>query len=420
MLMHSRPLAKLLVWLPLLFLFSGAAERKIALEPLEIAMLTAITPGAVETARGSNRNSKKGLAAPVRLVSVLHDKKALAGIHDVQLQGRYAYVAGKGPGGTIEEGMGSFAIIDITDPRKPVITGRITEEITNGETVLLDGDICYLGSNHFWSVDIRDKHHPKVLCKIEDPAIKSINGMVRLGSYVYAASKSGHITVFDIRDPKAPKLAAVFRTKGNFGSPHDIDRWDDQRVVVVNIRANKGEEQLRVYKVSAKGGEPLPPEQWVLEGTLDDQRLRGANRVRVRDNVAFVMGNKGYSVGAVALSQTGGSPVLSDWFSTTEDPRYRSCGMDLAGEVMIADVVGPICETGDTFARERMSAPLAANDLIAIMSAGAYGAVMASSYNTRPLVPEVLVDGNRFAVTRRRPTYEEILAAETLPDWLLG
>ncbi len=89
-------------------------------------------------------------------------------------------------------------------------------------------------------------------------------------------------------------------------------------------------------------------------------------------------------------------------------------------EASPVDFVGPICETGDTFAKERMSTPLAANDLVAIMSAGAYGAVMASSYNTRPLVPEVLVDGDRFAITRRRPTYEEILAAETLPDWLLG
>jgi diaminopimelate decarboxylase len=84
------------------------------------------------------------------------------------------------------------------------------------------------------------------------------------------------------------------------------------------------------------------------------------------------------------------------------------------------DFVGPVCETGDTFAKERLSTPLSSGDLVAIMSAGAYGAVMASSYNTRPLVPEVLVDGNRFAVTRRRPTYEEMLAAETLPDWLLG
>jgi diaminopimelate decarboxylase len=84
------------------------------------------------------------------------------------------------------------------------------------------------------------------------------------------------------------------------------------------------------------------------------------------------------------------------------------------------DFVGPVCETGDTFARERPSPPLHAGDLISFMSAGAYGAVMASSYNSRPLVPEVLVDGDRFAVVRRRPTYEEMLAAEPLPEWLLG
>ncbi len=84
------------------------------------------------------------------------------------------------------------------------------------------------------------------------------------------------------------------------------------------------------------------------------------------------------------------------------------------------DFVGPVCETGDTFAKERMSAPVSAGDFVALMSAGAYGAVMASSYNTRPLVPEVLVDGDRFAVIRRRPTYDEMLAAESLPHWLLG
>jgi diaminopimelate decarboxylase len=84
------------------------------------------------------------------------------------------------------------------------------------------------------------------------------------------------------------------------------------------------------------------------------------------------------------------------------------------------DFVGPVCETGDTFAKGRPSAPLEADDLVAIMSAGAYGAVMSSSYNTRPLVPEVLVDKNRFAVVRRRPSFEEIMATETVPDWLLG
>jgi len=82
------------------------------------------------------------------------------------------------------------------------------------------------------------------------------------------------------------------------------------------------------------------------------------------------------------------------------------------------DVVGPVCETGDTFTRDRLLPPQAAGGLVAFMSAGAYGAAMASEYNSRPLVPEVLVDGDRFAVIRKRPTYDEMLAAETLAAWL--
>jgi len=88
------------------------------------------------------------------------------------------------------------------------------------------------------------------------------------------------------------------------------------------------------------------------------------------------------------------------------------------GEASPHDVVGPICETGDTFTRDRLLPPLAAGDLVTFMSAGAYGAAMASEYNTRPLVPEVLVDGDRFAVIRARPTYEEILARDLTPDWV--
>ncbi len=82
------------------------------------------------------------------------------------------------------------------------------------------------------------------------------------------------------------------------------------------------------------------------------------------------------------------------------------------------DVVGPVCETGDTFARERALPPLQAGDLVALRTAGAYGAVMASEYNARPLVPEVLVKGDAFATVRRRPTYTEMLARDTLPPWM--
>jgi diaminopimelate decarboxylase len=82
------------------------------------------------------------------------------------------------------------------------------------------------------------------------------------------------------------------------------------------------------------------------------------------------------------------------------------------------DVVGPICETGDTFTRERELPPLQAGDLVAFMSAGAYGAVMASEYNSRLLVPEVLVKGAQFAVVRPRPSYEDMLAREADAPWL--
>ena len=82
------------------------------------------------------------------------------------------------------------------------------------------------------------------------------------------------------------------------------------------------------------------------------------------------------------------------------------------------DVVGPICETGDTFARDRPMAPQKAGDLVAFRSAGAYGAAMSSEYNSRLLVPEVLVRGDHFAVVRPRPTYEDMLAREPLAPWL--
>ena len=82
------------------------------------------------------------------------------------------------------------------------------------------------------------------------------------------------------------------------------------------------------------------------------------------------------------------------------------------------DVVGPVCESGDTFQKGADLPRMAAGDLVAFRSAGAYGAVMASEYNSRPLVPEVLVRGDHFAVIRARPTFEEMLARDSIPAWL--
>ncbi|MDY0873517.1 diaminopimelate decarboxylase [Dongia rigui] len=82
------------------------------------------------------------------------------------------------------------------------------------------------------------------------------------------------------------------------------------------------------------------------------------------------------------------------------------------------DVVGPICETGDQFAEQRPLPPLVADDLVVFREAGAYGAVMSSTYNTRPLLPEVLVKGDKFEVVRPRQTYDAIIGQDRLPAWL--
>jgi diaminopimelate decarboxylase len=85
---------------------------------------------------------------------------------------------------------------------------------------------------------------------------------------------------------------------------------------------------------------------------------------------------------------------------------------------VVQDIVGPVCETGDYLALDRNLPPLEPGDLVAVMTAGAYGAVMASTYNTRPLVPEVLVKGQDYCVVRPRQSYDALIGQDRLPDWL--
>jgi len=89
-----------------------------------------------------------------------------------------------------------------------------------------------------------------------------------------------------------------------------------------------------------------------------------------------------------------------------------------AGVRETANVVGPVCETGDTFAMHRDMDVVQAGDLVAFMTAGAYGATMAGTYNSRPLTPEVLVSGDKWAVVRERPPLEALIAADIIPDWV--
>jgi diaminopimelate decarboxylase len=86
----------------------------------------------------------------------------------------------------------------------------------------------------------------------------------------------------------------------------------------------------------------------------------------------------------------------------------------------VANIAGPVCESGDTFAKARDIDVVRSGDLAVFRTAGAYGATMASTYNSRALVPEVMVDGDKWAIVAHRVEPETLIAAEPLPDWLLG
>ena len=142
----------------------------------------------------------------------------------------------------------------------------------------------------------------------------------------------------------------------------------------------------------------------------------------------MIVGNAGVMVSTVILTKEGASrhfvvvdAAMNDLIRPTlyeahheivpvAEPKY--------GATIVADVVGPVCETGDYLALGRAMTEPAAGDLIAVMSAGAYGAVQSGTYNTRPLVPEVLISGDRSFAVRPRQTVAELIALDRLPPWL--
>jgi diaminopimelate decarboxylase len=105
-------------------------------------------------------------------------------------------------------------------------------------------------------------------------------------------------------------------------------------------------------------------------------------------------------------------PALYDAYHAIEPVRRRA-----GAPSVVYDVVGPVCESSDRFAKARALPEMHEGDLVVFMTAGAYGASQASEYNSRPLVPEALVNGDRYAVIRARPTIAEMIAGEALPDW---
>jgi diaminopimelate decarboxylase len=143
----------------------------------------------------------------------------------------------------------------------------------------------------------------------------------------------------------------------------------------------------------------------------------------------LVAGNSGIMVTSVIYNKAGEGrdflivdAAMNDLIRPAMYEAYHDIVPVIEPEVGIdpseVDIVGPVCETGDTFAKSRAMPPVPDGGLVAFRSAGAYGAVMSSEYNTRPLIPEVLVKGDQFAVIRARPSFDEMINRDKVPEWL--
>lgn len=170
---------------------------------------------------------------------------------------------------------------------------------------------------------------------------------------------------------------------------------------------------------------PLPPSP-AEYGAMVQRVTKGWDAQLMFEPGRLIAGNAGVLLAKVIIVKTGAAKsfvVLDAAMNDLIRPTLYGVYHDIravrprAGE-MVATIVGPVCETGDMFAEDRAITPVQEGDLICLMTAGAYGATMASTYNSRPLVPEVLVEGDRYSVIRRRQTLDELLELDEVPDWL--
>ena len=172
-------------------------------------------------------------------------------------------------------------------------------------------------------------------------------------------------------------------------------------------------------------GEPMPPSP-ADYGAMVARVTKGWNVRLMFEPGRLIVGNAGVLVSRVVTIKSGGArrfvvldaamndllrPALYDAWHEIRAVRPR------AGE-MTATVVGPVCETGDTFAQDRLLSTVETGDLVAFLTAGAYGATMASTYNSRPLIPEVLVDGANWAEVRPRQDLAALIGLDRIAPWL--
>ncbi|MEJ8562863.1 diaminopimelate decarboxylase [Yoonia sp. GPGPB17] len=235
----------------------------------------------------------------------------------------------------------------------------------------------------------------------------SLPGLKVVGIDVHIGSQLTELAPFELAYQKVAELTEQLRAEG-----HEITRLDlGGGLGIPYARSNEAP--------------PLPTDYGALI-----QRTVGHLGCEIEiEPGRLISGNAGLMVSKVIYVKSGEDReflILDGAMNDLIRPAMYEAWHDIVPVVEPApgaepakyDIVGPVCESGDTFAKGREMPKVVADDLVAFRSAGAYGAVMSSEYNSRPMIPEVLVDGDQFAVIRPRPTYEEMIARDTMPAWL--
>ena len=253
--------------------------------------------------------------------------------HDVELLGDLALVPGKG---------GSLAIVDVADPEAPKVVWNRHDgkELSEAETVLVGEGRLYLGTHDFHSIDLADPYEPVFQGKVSDRRrITRINGMVRRGNTIFAASKHGWLDAFDVRNPAQPELvgAADLRKGHGIDFPHDVDLHREYAVVPdpSGFDPKKAPGKLALVRVFDRAGGLLPEARWELAGVVVSTELAGANRVQVSGRYAFVGASttaEGGQLVVVDLTDPG-SPRQAAVLPFAPDDGWGPNGLTVAGSV---------------------------------------------------------------------------------------
>jgi diaminopimelate decarboxylase len=217
----------------------------------------------------------------------------------------------------------------------------------------------------------------------------------------------------------------------------DLEPFDDAFALLAHFVETLRGDGHRIEHIDLGGGlgipyreDDEPPPNPAAYAAMVKRATRGLDCRLIFEPGRLIVGNAGILVTRVLYVKRGDTktfvvvdagmndlvrPTLYEAYHDIWPVRERPVG---APPRIFADVVGPVCESGDFLALDRSIAPPKPGDLLAIMSAGAYGAVQASTYNSRPLVPEVLVRNSEWAIVRPRPSAEELIGLDRMPAWL--